>query len=122
MNDSPSRKVTGLRKHVGKTGRGQIAKRADTEAAQRIQGVARLFKNGRSQAVRLPADYAFKGIREVYVRRDAQTGDIVLSRRPLDWATFRAALKEAKAPNDFLNEKERNQGYETRDPFKGWQE
>jgi len=122
MTVTSSRKVSGRREGAGKRVRGQTAKRAEHEAVRRIQGVARLFKNGRSQAVRLPAAYAFQGIKEVYIRRDAQSGDLVLSRRPLNWDSFHAALREAKVPDDFLNEKERNQSYETRDQFEGWRE
>ena len=43
---------------------------------------AKLFRNGRSQAVRLPAEFRFEGT-EVYVRRDPKTGDVVLSRKPV---------------------------------------
>ena len=43
--------------------------------------VAKLFKNGASQAVRLPAGFRFEGD-EVYVTRDDATGDVVLSNRP----------------------------------------
>ena len=39
---------------------------------------AKLFKNGRSQAVRLPAELRFEGD-EVLIRRDPVTGDVVLS-------------------------------------------
>jgi antitoxin VapB len=42
---------------------------------------ARVFRNGRSQAVRIPAEYRFK-TDEVYVRRDQQTGDLILSEKP----------------------------------------
>ena len=35
---------------------------------------AKLFKNGRSQAVRLPAEFRFEGT-EVNIRRDPETGD-----------------------------------------------
>jgi len=42
---------------------------------------AKLFRNGRSQAVRLPAEYRFDGS-EVFVRRDPVTGNVILSRRP----------------------------------------
>lgn len=38
---------------------------------------AKLFKNGRSQAVRLPKEFRFEGT-EVKVRRDAATGNVVL--------------------------------------------
>jgi antitoxin VapB len=40
--------------------------------------MAKLFKNGRSQAVRLPKEFRFKGT-EVAVRRDPVTGEVVLS-------------------------------------------
>jgi antitoxin VapB len=39
---------------------------------------AKLFKNGRSQAVRLPKEFRFEGD-EVLVRRDPATGEIVLA-------------------------------------------
>ncbi len=42
---------------------------------------AKLFKNGRSQAVRLPSEFRFEG-EEVFIRRDEKTGDVILSRRP----------------------------------------
>ncbi len=40
--------------------------------------VAKLFKNGRSQAVRLPKEFRFEGT-EVAIRRDQATGEVVLS-------------------------------------------
>ena len=43
---------------------------------------ARVFRNGRSQAVRIPAAYRFKSD-EVYIRHDASTGELTLSERPL---------------------------------------
>lgn len=46
-----------------------------------LTGVAKLFMNGRSQAVRLPAEFRFEGT-EVNIRRDPETGDVTLSRRP----------------------------------------
>ena len=39
---------------------------------------AKVFYSGRSQAVRLPMEYRVKG-REVYIRRDPETGEIILS-------------------------------------------
>ncbi len=42
--------------------------------------VAKLFRNGGSQAVRLPAEFRFEGD-EVYVRRDDETGNVILSRK-----------------------------------------
>ena len=82
---------------------------------------AKLFSNGRSQAVRLPAAYRFEGA-EVYIRRDEKTGDVILSRKPSDWSGLLAALNGAGLPADFLSESERDQGPMTRDPFAGWVE
>jgi antitoxin VapB len=62
---------------------------------------AKLFRNGRSQAVRLPSEYRFEGS-EVYVRRDPETGDVILSRRPESWDDLFALLKTAEIPEDFL--------------------
>ena len=62
---------------------------------------AKLFRNGRSQAVRLPAEYRFEGA-EVYVRRDPVSGDVVLSRRPDSWKDFFELMKKIEVPQDFL--------------------
>ena len=43
---------------------------------------ARVFMSGRSQAVRIPAEYRFSST-EVYIRRNPQSGEIVLSEQPL---------------------------------------
>ena len=83
--------------------------------------VAKLFTNGRSQAVRLPAAFRFDG-QEVFIRQDPETGDVILSRKPPDWDDFFSALKDADVPVDFLDEKERNLGLQDRDPFEGWRE
>jgi antitoxin VapB len=83
--------------------------------------IAKLFKNGRSQAVRLPAEYRFDGS-EVYIRRDPATGDVILSRKPTTWDGFLAALKDANAPADFLAAGDRQQNAQDRDPFDGWKE
>ena len=62
---------------------------------------AKLFRNGRSQAVRLPSEYRFEGS-EVYVRRDLTTGDVILSRRPESWKDFFALMNTVEVPKDFL--------------------
>ncbi|MDP2870113.1 antitoxin [Methyloversatilis sp.] len=65
---------------------------------------AKLFKNGRSQAVRLPAEFRFEGD-EVCIRRDPETGDVILSpyRRTFsDWLALRDALI-AEAPQEFAD-------------------
>ena len=63
---------------------------------------AKLFRNGRSQAVRLPAEFRFEGS-EVFVRRDQTTGDVILSRRPESWESFFELAKGV--PEDFLAER-----------------
>jgi antitoxin VapB len=65
---------------------------------------AKLFRNGRSQAVRLPAEYRFEGS-EVYVRRDPLTGDVILSRRPESWKDFFELMKTVQVPEDFLSDR-----------------
>jgi antitoxin VapB len=63
--------------------------------------IAKLFKNGRSQAVRLPAEFRFEES-EVYIRRDPVSGDVVLSRRPGDWDAFFELIATLKVPQDFM--------------------
>jgi len=82
---------------------------------------AKLFMNGRSQAVRLPAEFRFEG-KEVFIRRDPQTGDVILSHRGRDWDRFFSLIKDAHVPEDFLSPKERDQGRQDRDPFEEWEE
>ncbi|HEY1944742.1 MAG TPA: AbrB/MazE/SpoVT family DNA-binding domain-containing protein [Roseiarcus sp.] len=82
--------------------------------------VAKLFKNGRSQAVRLPAAFRFDA-KEVFIRRDEATGDVILSARPRTFDRFFEALAEAGAPSDFLSPAERRQDVADRDPFEGSQ-
>jgi antitoxin VapB len=65
---------------------------------------AKLFRNGRSQAVRLPSEYRFEGT-EVYVRRDPGTGDVILSRRPESWEDLFALIEAADVPEDFVSDR-----------------
>ena len=80
--------------------------------------LAKVFSNGRSQAVRLPAEYRFKS-KEVYIRRDENTGNVVLSEKPDSWDAFLAMLEGLDVPDDFLPGR---QAAEARDPFEGWME
>jgi antitoxin VapB len=70
---------------------------------------AKLFKNGASQAVRLPADFRFEG-EEVYISRDERTGDVILSARPgaRAWADFFELMKTIDVPADFMAERPMN--------------
>ena len=65
---------------------------------------AKIFMNGRSQAVRLPAEFRFEGD-EVSIQRDTVTGDVILSprnRKFEDWVKLRDRLI-AEAPAEFEN-------------------
>ncbi|MBC7996176.1 MAG: AbrB/MazE/SpoVT family DNA-binding domain-containing protein [Rhizobacter sp.] len=82
---------------------------------------AKLFTNGGSQAVRLPAEFRFVGD-EVYIRRDPRTGNVILSTRPeLSWMEFMALRHQlGEVPKDFLAD--RAQGTQPRDPLDSWVE
>ena len=71
--------------------------------------VAKLFKNGASQAVRLPADFRFEGD-EVYVSRVEMTGDVILSAHPgaKDWREFFEFIHAIDAQPDFMAERPMN--------------
>jgi antitoxin VapB len=82
---------------------------------------AKLFIKGRSQAVQLPAAYQFEG-KEVFIRKDPITGDVILSRKPAGLQAFFTVLKGGEGASYFLDEKERDQAAQDRDPFEGWKE
>ena len=66
---------------------------------------AKIFINGRSQAVRLPAAYRFN-CNEVFIRKDPKTGDVILSSKPENWDDFFQLLKTAKIPKHFMADRE----------------
>ncbi len=80
---------------------------------------ARIFNNGNSQAVRLPKQFRVDAT-EVFIRKDAATGDIVLSTRPAEgvWAEFFALRDKTRLPKDFVNARPMNVVEAARDPFK----
>ena len=66
-----------------------------------MTATAKLFMNGRSQAVRLPADFRFEG-KEVFIEH---VGDaVVLYAKPVGWDDFFAS--EGETPDDFLVDRE----------------
>src|ERR1700693_3463475 len=71
--------------------------------------VAKLFKNGSSQAVRLPAEFRFEG-GEVFVTRDDVTGDLVLSDRPgaKVWQDFFEMMRRIDVPDEFMSDRPMN--------------
>jgi antitoxin VapB len=62
---------------------------------------AKLFMNGRSQAVRLPAEFRFPG-REVLIERQGDA--VVLRPKPEGWDDFFA--RASQVPDDFLVERD----------------
>jgi len=75
---------------------------------------AKLFRNGRSQAVRLPKEYAMAGD-EVYVKRI--NGAVLLIPKDADpWGPFVDSLD--KFSDDFLSGKRDQGAFERRDAVK----
>lgn len=69
---------------------------------------ARLLKNRRSQAVRLPAEFRF-GCREVAIRRDEATGEVILSATAApkgSWEEFFELAERFGVPEDFMADRE----------------
>ncbi len=69
---------------------------------------AKVFMSGRSQAVRIPAEFRFSS-KEVYIRRDARNGDVILSQSPGSLKEILDALDQLGVPDDFLSPSERAQ-------------
>jgi antitoxin VapB len=82
--------------------------------------IAKLFKNGSSQAVRLPAEFRFDGD-EVYITRDDVTGDVVLSKRPSasGWRDFFEMMRSIDVPKEFMNDRPMNLPPQERNLFDG---
>ena len=70
--------------------------------------VAKLFMNGRSQAVRLPANLRFD-CKEVFIRKDTATGDIVLSKKPGSWGDYFSMLDSLEVPDDFMADRQQDE-------------
>lgn len=50
-----------------------------------MRRTARVFKNNRNQAVRLPKDFEFK-TNEVFIRKEGS--EVILSPKPADWSAY----------------------------------
>ncbi len=66
--------------------------------------IAKIFMNGRSQAVRLPKEYRFD-TDEVYITRQGQ--NIILSPKETTWDEFFDA--KSAFDDDFLNDRQDSQ-------------
>lgn len=86
--------------------------------------VAKLFQNGGSQAVRLPAEFRFEGD-QVFIARDSVTGDVTLSSLPRNsgryWRDLFAALDKTQKLEEeddvFMSERPMNVQIEDRDLY-----
>jgi antitoxin VapB len=82
------------------------------DAPQHAAKTAKVFKNGRSQAVRLPKEFRFEGT-EVAIRRNPATGEVVLAEAPkvvsqkkLSAEELFRIFDEAGFPDDFMSDRE----------------
>lgn len=68
-----------------------------------MPNTAKIFQNGRSQAVRIPKEFAFEGVRELWVRRDGNR--LILEPVRKSWLSF----NEDSEPvgDDFMKERPR---------------
>lgn len=80
----------------------------------------KVFKNGASQAVRLPAEFRFDA-KEIYATFDPNTGNVTLSTKPSQniWQSF---FEQDNEPLDeigqtFMNERPMNRPIKDRDIF-----
>jgi antitoxin VapB len=72
-----------------------------------MKRTAKIFMNGKSQAVRLPKEFRFKG-KEVNIRRDPKTGDVVISEANNGWGDFFQRMKEFDIPKDFMKDRDKS--------------
>ena len=81
---------------------------------------ARLFNNGGSQAVRLPAEFRFD-CEEVFVRKDERSGDVILSRKS-GWSTWdeylNARVTGDAVPDEFMADRPLNQPMSFKELFR----
>ena len=76
-----------------------------SEVAERI--TAKIRTDSQGQHLTLPPELHMEAD-EVYLRRDEQTGDVIISRKPT-WTEIFAALDAAGFPDDFMAD--RDQGF-----------
>lgn len=86
-----------------------------------MEQTAKIFATGRSQAVRLPREFRFD-VAEVFIRRDPDTGDVVLSRKPADWQGLLDAVAQNKDEDLLIERRPGTAPHARRDPFEGWEE
>jgi antitoxin VapB len=86
---------------------------------------AKLFKNGRSQAVRLPKEFRFEG-KEVAIRRNEATGEVVMAPVPAEppsisfdeWFALYDAIPDDASEEEFAKLPPRPRNLTTEQLFK----
>jgi antitoxin VapB len=87
---------------------------------------AKLFKNGRSQAVRLPKEFRFEGT-AVAIRRDPATGEVILAPAPTpvepsisfdEWFALYDAIPDDASEEEFAKLPPRPENLTTEQLFK----
>jgi antitoxin VapB len=81
-------------------------------SGDRHMKTAKLFKNGESQAVRLPKEFRFPGT-EVLIKRVGSA--VVLLPKAKSWETLIESL--AKFPTDFMESRRQPDRVDERDPL-----
>jgi antitoxin VapB len=91
-----------------------------------VPKTAKLFKNGRSQAVRLPKEFRFEG-KEVAIRRDPSTGEVILTPAPVEpsmsfdeWFALYDALPDDVSEEEFAKLPPRPKNLNWEQLFKIW--
>ena len=81
---------------------------------------AKLYSGDDGQIVYLPAEFRFNST-EVFIRKDLETGEVILSEKSESWDDFFAARDAAIAageiPDDFIDLEARKREVHDRDPF-----
>ena len=83
---------------------------------------AKLYSGDDGQIVYLPAEFRFNST-EVFIRKDLETGEVILSEKSESWDDFFAARDAAIAageiPDDFIDLEARTHEVQDRGPFSG---
>ncbi len=67
--------------------------------------MAKVLRRGKDQFVILPGEYQFEGD-EVCIRRDLKIGDVILSKKPIDWDSFFLVREKAnEGRSDFMSDR-----------------
>lgn len=86
---------------------------------------AKIYSGTDGQIVYLPDEFRFNST-EVSIRKNPETGEVILSEKPRTWDDFiaarDAALAAGEIPADFIDLEARKREIHDRDPFAGMDE